>query len=193
VRARRFDRLVYVGEPVFEDRKQIIAIHTRFMPLEGSALEEIVSLTAQYNEDAITELVEKLGRNKAVTAEEIKEAITPATDKMTGIPAGTRRKSLIEHMAERSLTFADPVREGLATDLAGVTEGFVGSDLEALCREAGMLALREGATIVARKHFDAAQKKVHPTMNENLRQYYGKIQQHFKGGLPQKVQPPEYQ
>jgi hypothetical protein len=31
-------------------------------------------------------------------------------------------------------------------------------------------------------------------MNENLRQYYGKkVQQHFKGGLPQKVQPPEYQ
>ena len=53
--------------------------------------------------------------------------------------------------------------------LAGVTEGFVGSDLEALCRrEAGMLALREGVTIVARRHFDAAKMKVHPTMNENL-------------------------
>jgi transitional endoplasmic reticulum ATPase len=112
---------------------------------------------------------------------------------MTGIPAGTRRRRLIEHMAERNLTFSDPVREGLASDLAGVTEGFVGSDLEALCREAGMLALREGAVIVSRRHFDAAKEKVHPTMNENLRQYYGKVQQHFKGGLPQKVQPPEYQ
>jgi transitional endoplasmic reticulum ATPase len=30
-------------------------------------------------------------------------------------------------------------------------------------------------------------------MNEKLREYYGKIQQHFKGGLPQKVQPPAYQ
>jgi transitional endoplasmic reticulum ATPase len=96
-------------------------------------------------------------------------------------------------MAEKGLTFADPVRERLAAELAGVTEGFVGSDLEALCREAGMLALREGATIVARRHFDAARMKVHPTMNDNLREYYGKIQQHFKGGLPQKVQPPEYQ
>ena len=88
---------------------------------------------------------------------------------------------------------ADPACERLAADLAGITEGFVGSDLEALCREAGMLALREGATIVTRHHFDEAQKKVHPTMNENLRQYYDKIQQHFKGGLPKKVQPPEYQ
>jgi transitional endoplasmic reticulum ATPase len=193
LRAGRFDRLVYIGEPAFEDRKQIIGIHTRFMPLEGSSLEEIVSLLAQYNEDAINELVEKLGRDKAVTADEIKAAITPAPEKMTGLPAGVRRRRFIEHMAERNLTFADPVRESIAASLAGVTEGFVGSDLEALCREAGMLALREGATIVARKHFDAAQQKVHPTMNENLRQYYGKVQQHFKGGLPQKVQPPEYQ
>jgi len=44
-----------------------------------------------------------------------------------------------------------------------------------------------------KKHFLEAQKKVHPTMNDNLRDYIGKIQQHFKGGLPQKVQPPEYQ
>ncbi len=56
-----------------------------------------------------------------------------------------------------------------------------------------MLALREGAAVVSRRHFDAARMKVHPTMNENLREYYGKVQQHFKGGLPTKVQPPEYQ
>ncbi|MDD1683558.1 MAG: AAA family ATPase, partial [Methanoregula sp.] len=193
LRAGRFDRLVYIGEPVFEDRKQIIGIHTRFMPLEGSSLEEIVNLTAQYNEEAIAELAEKLGKDRAVTADEIREAITPAPEKMTGLPAGVRRRRLIDHMTEKNLTFVDPAREGLAADLAGVTEGFVGSDLEALCREAGMLALREGATVVARRHFDAARIKVRPTMNENLRQYYGKVQQHFKGGLPQKVQPPEYQ
>ena len=56
-----------------------------------------------------------------------------------------------------------------------------------------MLALRDGQTIVSMKYFEAAQKKVHPTMNENLRNYYGKIQQHFKGGLPKLVQPLEYQ
>ena len=56
-----------------------------------------------------------------------------------------------------------------------------------------MFALRDGATMVTPQHFSDAQKKVHPTMNDNLRDYYGKIQQHFKGGLPKKVQPPEYQ
>jgi transitional endoplasmic reticulum ATPase len=193
LRAGRFDRLVYIGEPAFEDRKQIIGIHIRFMPLEGSALEEIVNLTAQYNDEAIAGLVEKLGKDRAVTADEIKAAFVPAPEEMAGLPAGTRRRRLIEDFAERNLIFADPARENLAADLARVTEGFVGSDLESLCREAGMLALRDGAAIVSRRHFDAARMKVRPTMNENLRQYYNKIQQHFKGGLPQKVQPPEYQ
>ncbi len=193
LRAGRFDRLVYIGEPTLEDRKKIIGIHTRFMPLEGSALEEIVGLCGKYSEDNIGELVEKLGKDKAITADEMKAAITPVADDAVGVPAGIRRRLLIELMHEKQLTFSDPARDTLAATLAGSTEGFVGSDLESVCREAGMLALRDGQTIVSMKYFEAAQKKVHPTMNENLRNYYGKIQQHFKGGLPQIVQPPEYQ
>jgi transitional endoplasmic reticulum ATPase len=193
LRAGRFDRLVYIGEPGLEDRKTIIGIHTRFMPLDGSTLEEVVKLTGRFNEDALVELVEKLGKDKAVTAGDVEAAIIPVKEESTGLPAGTRRRRFLELASEKNLTLADPARERLAADLAGMTEGFVGSDLEALCREAGMLALREGATIVTRHHFEEAQKKVHPTMNDNLRQYYDKIQQHFKGGLPQKVQPPEYQ
>ncbi len=193
LRAGRFDRLVYIGEPTTEDRKKIINIHSRFMPLEGSALEEVVSLCGKYSEEMLAELVEKLGKDKTITADEMKAAITPATDDAAGIPAGTRRRRLIELMAEKNLTFTDPARETLAANLAAITEGFVGSDLESICREAGMLALRESAAAVAPRHFEEAQKKVHPMMNERLREYYTRIQQHFKGGLPKQVQPPEYQ
>ncbi|NMB78794.1 MAG: CDC48 family AAA ATPase [Methanomicrobiales archaeon] len=193
LRAGRFDRLVYIGEPVLEDRKKIIGIHTRFMPFEGSTLEEIVDLTSGLNEEAISELVEKLGTDKAVTVSDFKAAYIAPAEGSTGIFRGLRRKRIIELLAEKRLTFADPAREALAADLAKITEGFVGSDLESLCREAGMLALRDGSAVVAKRHFEEAQKKVHPTMNDNLRQYYGKIQQHFKGGLPKQVQPPEYQ
>jgi transitional endoplasmic reticulum ATPase len=193
LRAGRFDRLVYIGEPAFEDRKKIINIHTRYMPLDGSPFEEIIAKTEGFTEDALGELVEKLGSDKTVTAVDILGAIQPAPEDSTGLAAGTRRRRLIDMMHDKNLAFADPARDSLAAELAGVTEGFVGSDLESLCREAGMLTLREDASIVSRRHFEAAQKKVHPTMNENLRQYYDKIQQHFKGGLPKKVQPPEYQ
>ena len=193
LRAGRFDRLVYIGEPGLEDRRKIIGIHTRFMPLEGSTLDGIIHLTDRFSENALGELVEKLGRDKTVTADDVKASLTPAKEDSTGLSPGSRRRRFMELLDEKNIRFADPARELLGTDLAGVTEGFVGSDLESLCREAGMLALRDGVSTVSRKHFEAAQKKVHPTMNDNLRQYYDKIQQHFKGGLPKQVQPPEYQ
>ncbi len=193
LRAGRFDRLVYIGEPTAADRKKIIGIHTQYMPLEGSSLEEIVDLTEGYTEDMLAELTEKLGKDKAVSAEEIRAAIPPAKDKGAGIAKGARRRRIVDILHDKNLTFTDPAREKIHTVLSDMTAGFVGADLESLCREAGMLALREGAAFVGEKHFLDAQKKVHPTMNDNLRDYYGKIQQHFKGGLPQKVQPPEYQ
>jgi transitional endoplasmic reticulum ATPase len=193
LRAGRFDRLVYIGEPTFEDRKKIIQIHTRYMPLEGSALEEIMHLTESYSEEAIAELVEKLGKDRTLDPEDIKTVIVPAAEGSTGATVGIRRKRFIELLSEKHLVFADPARNRLATTLSEITEGFVGSDLESICREAGMLALREDATMVTKHHFEEAQKKVHPMMNDRLREYYKNIQQHFKGGLPKQVQPPEYQ
>jgi transitional endoplasmic reticulum ATPase len=193
LRAGRFDRLVYIGEPGPEDRKKIITIHVRLMPLEGSALEEIVGMTEKYSEDALLELVEKLGKDRTITADDIREAVVQPAPDSTGLLRGTRRRRLVEMLNERNIVIADPAKDRLATTLAGITDGFVGSDLEALCREAGMLALREGAVTVTVRHFEDAHKKIHPMMNDNLRDYYGKIQQHFKGGLPKQVQPPEYQ
>ncbi len=192
LRAGRFDRLVYIGEPTFEDRKKIILIHTRYMPIERSALEEIMRLTENFSEEAIGELVEKLGTGRNLELNDIKEALTPATEGM-GAPVGTRRKRFVELLNEKNLVVIDPAREQLAIMLSGITEGFVGSDLESICREAGMLALREDAVVVTWRHFEEAQKKVHPMMNDRLREYYKNIQQHFKGGLPKQVQPPEYQ
>jgi len=193
LRAGRFDRLVYIGEPTLEDRRKIIGIHTQYMPLEGSALEEIVGLTEGHTEDTLGELVEKLGKDAKITAGTVKAAIVPVKDASAGVSKGARRRRLVDLMHEKNLTFEDPVRDANLGSLAQITEGFVGADLEALCREAGMFALRDGASVVTPQHFSEAQKKVHPTMNDNLRDYYGKIQQHFKGGLPKKVQPPEYQ
>jgi transitional endoplasmic reticulum ATPase len=193
LRAGRFDRLVYIGEPAFEDRKKIIHIHTRFMPLEGSALEKIMQLTEGYSEEEIGELVEKLGKDRDLSIEEIQALITSEANTKSGISVGIRRKRFIELLQEKNLVFADPVRDRIASVLSEMTEGFVGSDLESMCREAGMLALREDASLVTQRHFELAQKKVHPMMNERLREYYQKIQQHFKGGLPKQVQPPEYQ
>jgi AAA family ATPase, CDC48 subfamily len=58
--------------------------------------------------------------------------------------------------------------------LAQGTEGFVGADIEALCREAGLAAYREDpkAEMVKEKHFMAALKEVTASVSENdLKQY----------------------
>jgi transitional endoplasmic reticulum ATPase len=74
-------------------------------------------------------------------------------------------------------------------ELAEVTEGYVGSDLASLCREAVMLALREDpdANSVEMNHYREALKKVRPTIEENMLSYYERISEKFKGG--EKTEP----
>ena len=68
--------------------------------------------------------------------------------------------------------------------LADTTEGYVGADIESVCREAVMIALRENFDIerIEMRHFREALKKVKPTITENIAQYYEKIEAQFKGG-----------
>ena len=194
LRAGRFDRLVYIGEPGLEDRRKIVSIYLVQMPIEGSALYEVLNLTDGLDEPAIESLIEKMGSGKAVTLDEAKTLIGSIEKKERApLDRGTRRRVLWEMMKQNALTFEDPKLQEFIRQLALMTEGYVGSDLELLCREAGMLALRERSSVVSLKHFESAKQKIHPTMNQNIREWYKKIQDSFKGGLPKEAQPPEYQ
>jgi len=61
-------------------------------------------------------------------------------------------------------------------------EGFSGADIESLCREAGMLSLREdmNASIVLFKHFSNARKKVYASITAETMKYYEKAAERFK-------------
>ena len=97
LRAGRFDRLVYIGEPTFEDRKKIIHIHTRFMPLEGSALEEIMQSdwkdTARKQSGNLLRNWEKTGFCQSMRS---RHRYLPEANAKSGIPVGIRRKRFIE-------------------------------------------------------------------------------------------------
>ncbi len=69
-------------------------------------------------------------------------------------------------------------------NLADITEGYVGADIESVCREAVMTALRENFNIekIEMRHFREALKKVKPTISENIAEFYQKIEAQFKGG-----------
>jgi len=66
-------------------------------------------------------------------------------------------------------------------DLAKETEGFTGADLEALAREAAMVALRENMNSkeVKKKHFEEAKKKVRPSVTKQSIEIYKKIENQF--------------
>lgn len=67
-------------------------------------------------------------------------------------------------------------------ELAEITEGYVGADIEAICREAVMLALREdpNAEKVEMRHFLEAMKKIKPSVNETMLSFYERFQERIK-------------
>ncbi len=59
-------------------------------------------------------------------------------------------------------------------EIARRTEGYTGADLEALVREAGLIALREdiNSRVVRMRHFEKALEKVRPSVTPQMLEYY---------------------
>ncbi|MDD1766506.1 MAG: CDC48 family AAA ATPase, partial [Candidatus Methanomethyliaceae archaeon] len=58
--------------------------------------------------------------------------------------------------------------------LTTMTRGFAGSDIEAICREAGLIALRNdpNAKEVTMHNFEKAMRKIRPSITEGMEKYY---------------------
>jgi len=87
-----------------------------------------------------------------------------------------------------------PLAEGVdLDDLAARTEGYVGADVEAVCREASMAASREfinsvepedvddsvGNVRVTPEHFEQALEEVSPSVTQEVREEYEEIEERF--------------
>jgi transitional endoplasmic reticulum ATPase len=87
-----------------------------------------------------------------------------------------------------------PIKDINLKDLARRTEGFSGADIESLCREAAMNALREDmkAKEVKKKHFEEALKKAIPSLTKEVQTHYEKFverQKRIKKSEEEKVEP----
>ena len=73
--------------------------------------------------------------------------------------------------------------------LAEMTEGYTGADIEAICREAAMIALRENinADKVEMRHFEKAMKKIKPSVRKEDMEIYKKLAEEYKRGTAESI------
>lgn len=75
-------------------------------------------------------------------------------------------------------------------ELAKKTEGYVGSDIESICREAAIFALRGdmNAKEICKKEFEEALNKVHPSVTKDIEETYESLKEHFKSARARELQ-----
>jgi transitional endoplasmic reticulum ATPase len=77
--------------------------------------------------------------------------------------------------------------------LAELTEGYSGSDIEALCREAAINALRKGkdekkeAKEVTMKNFEESMKEIRPSVNKEVEKQYEELQDSLKAATAKQM------
>jgi transitional endoplasmic reticulum ATPase len=75
-----------------------------------------------------------------------------------------------------------PLKDVDIKELAKRTSGYVGADIESVCRESAMLALRKSdlkAKEITMKDFDDALKKVLPSITPEIEKAYGELKNYF--------------
>ncbi len=107
-------------------------------------------------------------------------------DKMIYIPApdATSRLKILEVHTKQM-----PLKKDVSIeDIAQKTEGYVGADLENLCREAGMMAYRENpeASEVSQQNFIDAMKNIRPSVDEEVIKFYKNLAQTIGKGVKEK-------
>ena len=68
-------------------------------------------------------------------------------------------------------------------DLLGGLDGFTGADIEAVCREAALIAMKAGKKSVSKANFQEAISRIRPTVTPEMLEYYTKMEERLTSGL----------
>ena len=68
-------------------------------------------------------------------------------------------------------------------DLTPNLQNFTGADIEGVCREAALIAMRAERKTVSKKHFEEAIGRVRPTVTDEMMQYYTRMETMLTSGL----------
>lgn len=134
-------------------------------------LHDVVVIAASNRPDMIDPALLRPGRFDRII-------LTPVPDK------ATRKKIFEIH------TKGMPLKGVNINTLAEKTLGYVGADIEAICREAAILALRKDikSKEVTMTHFNAALKEVMPSVTKDIEKAYEAIKSQFKTARAKEMQ-----
>jgi len=151
LRPGRFDRLILTPVPDVRSRLEAFKVHTRNMPIAIKEKIQLLPIPVK-----VRNVVSKMASGETVSEHEFAEA----DEKYFNV-------SKIE------------TPEDLLKNLADATEGYVGADIEALCREAAILALRKDikSNFVDGKFFIEALKKVRPSVTKEIEKAYEDVRE----------------
>ncbi len=159
-------RGVYSGSHVTES-----VVNQLLTSIDGlESMEGVVVIGATNRPDIIDSSLLRPGRFDRLI-------LTPAPD------LGSREQIFKIHTSKMPL--ANDIK---LSELAMRTEGFSGADIEALCREAAMIALRKDLKVkkVKLSHFEEALNIVRASLNDEILKYYEKITSDLGAGIAKK-------
>jgi transitional endoplasmic reticulum ATPase len=188
LRPGRFDRLVLVPAPDEMTRYEIFKIHTRDMPITVTKeelreieqeVEESLSKSESRDEENYTDVTKK-----ATSGEVISQPEYDTLGKSTKPEKKQPKKPKKEPINFKKLSSDEKLKYWLAIK----TEGCSGADIESLCREAAMLAIRENekATKIKKVHFDEALEGVRASITPNIIKFYNKVSETLGSGIAKK-------
>jgi transitional endoplasmic reticulum ATPase len=156
LRPGRFDRIILTPVPEKATRKKIFEIHTANMPITLKKSKAKITKTATKKKGKTS--TSDMAADKAVIE---KDSVKKEREKLKP-----------EEIKER---------EKLIETLSDKTDGYVGADIQSVCREAAILALRDDMNTenVSLDNFEDALKKVRPSANQEIQKEYEELQDHF--------------
>jgi transitional endoplasmic reticulum ATPase len=133
------------------------------------SLEGVVTIAATNRPDIIDHALLRTGRFDRLV--------------YVGVPGIEARKAIFAVHTKNM-----PLKNVSIDWLAKQTDGYVGADIEGVCREAGLIALRENikAKKISKTHFEAALEAVKPSATEETIKYYNSIREALESGVARK-------
>ncbi|MBI4452930.1 CDC48 family AAA ATPase [Candidatus Woesearchaeota archaeon] len=167
LRPGRFDRMILTPIPDERSRLEIFKVHTKGMPIsiEGEQVKQKKMVAVKSMTGSSSEIENDSRRsNKLASRMAVDEPVTSRDFKS--------HKTIVELDEVKT-------KDDLLMQLAKKTEGYVGADIEAVCREAAILTLREdiNSRDILPRHFEKALDKVRPSVTKDVEKYYEELQE----------------